>query len=203
MSLLLLIDDEENDVIPTYTWAAKPASAQAGVKIRISDIGPASSEWISDGTNWLPVNGHVLIARSGAAAALTGTVTETALATITIPAAAMGTNGQVRVRAFFSNNNSANNKTMRIKFGGLAGTAYRISVNSTNLTQQLNATISNANSASAQTGFGTAGSDGASSSAPITSSVNTASDTTVVISAQLANSGDTCTLESYSVELLR
>jgi hypothetical protein len=47
-----------------YTWSTRPAAAgRAGQVIRVSDIGAtgAGSHWISDGTNWRPVNGSVVI----------------------------------------------------------------------------------------------------------------------------------------------
>ena len=48
---------------PSYIWAARPAAAgNTGRVVRISDIGPGGSFWYSDGTNWRPVGGSVLIA---------------------------------------------------------------------------------------------------------------------------------------------
>lgn len=204
MSLLMLLEEEENEVIPTYTWATRPASAQSGVKIRITDIGPAGSEWVSDGSSWLPVNGYVLLARSGTGVSVTGTTNETALATITIPASAMGTNGQLRVTALYSNNHSGNNKTHRIRFGGAAGTVYTSQANTTNLSYQIQVMVRNRNVANSQVGFAAVGATfGVASGANATSSVNTAAETTVVISSQLAHGPDSATLESYTVELLR
>ena len=49
---------------PAYTWAARPAAAgNAGRCIRITDVGVlGGSYWFSDGSNWRPVGGSVLIA---------------------------------------------------------------------------------------------------------------------------------------------
>lgn len=187
-------------------WASRPSASaySLGTKIFVTDIGPAGSEWVSDGSNWLPHNGHVLLARSGAAASVTGTASETALATIAIPAGLMGTDGQLRVRALFTGTNSANAKTMRVRFGGISGTEYYGAAVTT--TPQLQGTwfIANRGAANSQIGFvSTSTGFGNSSDANVTSSVDTSADTTLVISAQLANSGETYTLASYSVELLR
>src|SRR5213079_2421852 len=52
-----------------------------------------------------------VLAQSAVAASVTGTLTETVLATIAIPAGAMGVNGAIRVTALWSYTNSADTKT--------------------------------------------------------------------------------------------
>jgi hypothetical protein len=144
-----------------------------------------------------------VIAASAVAVPLTGTLTETVLATVTIPAGAMGPNGFIRVNALFSNNNSATVKTPRIRFGGIGGTEYFNVAQTTNIGINTFRSITNRNSQSSQVGISSAtNAFSATASSPITSAINTAASTTLVITGQLANILDTLTLESYSVELL-
>lgn len=148
---------------------------------------------------------HVLAA-SAVAASHTGNTSETALATITVPAGAMGPNGLLRVTTQWSYTNSANNKTLRVRFGGASGTGYLgNNVTTTNAFRDQRL-IANRNAANAQvgqsTGVLTSGGWGTSTSTPVTSSVDTSAAADLVISGQLANAGETVTLESYLVELL-
>jgi hypothetical protein len=48
-----------------YTWATKPAASAVltGTTIRISDVGVSGSLWTSDGTNWRPQNGSLVLWR--------------------------------------------------------------------------------------------------------------------------------------------
>ena len=146
-----------------------------------------------------------VLAASAVAASVTGTTTETALATITLPGGAMGTNGILRVTSIFSYTNSANNKNIRMRLGGsgLSGTQLQnVTVSSTSgimlqrVMQNRNAQNSQVLGASAtNTSYGTFG------AAPITSGVDTSSDQPIVLSGQLSNSGETLTLESYVIEV--
>ena len=146
-----------------------------------------------------------MLAASAVAASVTGTTTETALATITLPGGAMGANGILRVTSIFSYTNSANNKNIRMRLGGsgLSGTQLQnVTVSSTSgimlqrVMQNRNAQNSQVLGASAtNTSYGTFG------AAPITSGVDTSSDQPIVLSGQLSNSGETLTLESYVIEV--
>lgn len=142
-----------------------------------------------------------VIGASGVASPVTGTASETSLASITIPAGAMGANGAVRVTALFSHTNDASLKTLRIKFGGTNYLETAPSTTATNLQQRI---IQNRNSESSQVGSAAAAGAGfgVSSGALVTSTVNTANDVTLLITGQLADGTDTVTLESYIVELL-
>lgn len=66
----------------TYTWAARPAAASyPGLIIRISDVGPSSgSLFISDGTYWVPLGGHLLLAAVADAGLFTTSTTMVAMA---------------------------------------------------------------------------------------------------------------------------
>lgn len=142
---------------------------------------------------------HLLCA-SAVAASVTGTTTETALATCTIPAGAMGTSGGLLIYSTWSVTNSANTKTLRGKFGG---TAF--------FTQGLTAAAHYSDirrvrnrSVSAQIFSAAAGANpvGASSLAVTTASVDSLSSVDVTFTGQLANTGETITLENYEVWLL-
>jgi len=56
-------DGTEYDLDPTYTWSGKPAAAgNTGVVIRVTDVGHFGTNFVSDGSNWHPVNGQAVIA---------------------------------------------------------------------------------------------------------------------------------------------
>lgn len=145
-----------------------------------------------------------IIAHSAVAAALTGTTAETALASIAIPAGAMGANGVIRVTTEWSYTSSANNKSLRTRLGsGLSGTMFDLIVPTTNAFQRRQCDIKNRNAQNAQiappsgyvAGFGT------STGTPLSGTVDTSAAQTLAITGQLANAGETITLESYIVEL--
>jgi hypothetical protein len=140
-----------------------------------------------------------VLAASAVAASHTGATSETTLATVTIPANAMGPNGRVRITTVWSATNSANNKTLRHKFGGVNYFAQNMTTQQGWRHQN---EIINRNATNAQVG-NTSNAFGSLSGAPIASAVDTSAAVTVLITGQLANVADTLTLESYCVEILR
>lgn len=146
-----------------------------------------------------------LLAASAVAASITGTLTETALATIPIPAGVLGLNGGIEIRSVWSTTNSANSKTMRTRLGGIGGSQFMTLAVTTSATTSDERRIRNRNSASSQIGSAPAGTTGylanTANTLP-TGAVNTAAAVDLVLSAQLANTGETITLESYEVWLL-
>lgn len=206
MSLLtLFIEDDDDMAIPVVTWATLPAASSAtGKRYRVSDVGPNGSDWISNGTAWEPVQGIVMLARSAVAASVTGTLSETALATLTIKAALMGANGQLRITTLWSHTNSANNKTLKIRLGGISGATMLDVTNTTTLSTHMINTIRNRNAANSQiANFSIATSFTTNAAVNPTSAVDTTAAQDLVLTGTLANTGETITLESYSVELLR
>lgn len=139
----------------------------------------------------------------GRAAALTGTTDETALATITVPANAMGANGVLRIETHWLNNNSGNNKTARARFSTISGTQFVLAAVTTTLSWRDVHLIANAGATNSQTAHTTANQFGTSSNAAVTASVDTTAATTLILSGQLANGGDSLTLNYYVIELLR
>lgn len=144
--------------------------------------------------------GWQLIAADAVAVAVTGTLAETTLATVTLPAGIMGTKGILRVDLVWSFTNNANNKIMRVKLG----TAQMMSRLATASVMERDIiTIQNRGVANSQVGghANHAGMVGMVAAAPFTSNVNTAVAQTIYFDATLAVTTDTITLERYYVEV--
>jgi hypothetical protein len=151
------------------------------------------------------------LAHSAVGVSHTGNTNETALATIAVPANAMGANGMVRVTTIWTVTNDASVKTARVRFGGVSGTEYcskdlasidtfvnQVSVENRNATNsQLGRPLGAGNSAASSAGWS------GSSTAVVTSAVDTTAAVDIVISGQLGDGTDTIRLESYLVELIR
>jgi hypothetical protein len=176
--------------------------------------------WINTAT------GNIWIARSVAAGAAvwgfvprtlgqavgpadhTGDTTHTKVASVLVPAGAMGTNGQLDIEANWSNNNNGNNKTRSVYFSAtdaIAGTAYSATNATTTIFTWFMHRIRNMNAANAQQGShasSSAGSPG-SFSGVVTSAIDTTADAYVVFSVQLADAGDSVGLDYYRVTLTR
>lgn len=134
---------------------------------------------------------------------VTGTLAETALASVTIPANRVGPNDIIRIVALFSVPNSANNKIIRVRLGGISGVSFYAATVTTVSSVQLEVLIRNRNSQSSQVGGGnTTTSFSISSSAVVTASVDMTLPQDIVFSGMLANVGETITLESWQVEFL-
>lgn len=143
-----------------------------------------------------------VLAESAVASSVTGTTSETTLATVTVPARSMGANGRLRISGVFSMTDSTNSKTVRVKFGG---TTYLTSATTTSgvITHRFEVIIANVNSETSQKSVSPSnGFFGFTSSALVTSTHNTALDQNVTFTGILANTGETITLESYCVEVL-
>jgi hypothetical protein len=152
------------------------------------------------------ISAVVVLAQSAAPLALTGSTSEASLATISISANAMGTNGRLRIKTKWTVTGSTNAKTPRVRLGGLAGTIFwsRAETTAANITIDNVTTIENRNSASSQIGgrLGDAAGSGSSSAAFATGALDTTQVQSLVISGQLASSVENMTLESYIVELI-
>jgi hypothetical protein len=148
-----------------------------------------------------------ILGASAVAVSAPADITEDVLATITVPANAMGANGVLRISLRFTFTNNANTKTLRARWSGITGTSLIGSLSQTTQTEvtwngsivvaNRNATGSQLTHAEALTG---AGSVTVTGNQPL--SVDTTASTTIVITGQKAVAGDTLTLESYLVELI-
>ena len=144
-----------------------------------------------------------VLAASAVAASVTGATSKTALATINVPAGAMGANGRLRVTTHMSMTASTNLKTLSIELGGTAFYS-RTEAGASIATYRDQREIANRNSASSQVAWRATsiGGFGGGTAATTTGAVNTASAQQLIIYGQLGNAGETIALENYIVELL-
>lgn len=140
-----------------------------------------------------------VLAQSAVAVPHTGDTVETTLATITIPAGAMGANGRVIIHSMWSctNPSGANTKTMRVKFGG---TSIATTTSTAAVQQPMMTTVANRGSASSQVGTPSTGFASSSSAIP-TPAIDTTAAVDITFTGICANAADTVTLESYQVIL--
>jgi len=143
--------------------------------------------------------------KSAVAAALTGTTAETVLATFNVPAGLLGANGEIEVEWDATETNSANNKTLTLRLGGLAGTAVLTHTTLSVAGRSARATVGFRNSAASQRTRGYTATDAAAltSVAGVASAVNFQLDQLVVITGTLANAGDTLTLEKFKLRFYK
>lgn len=138
-----------------------------------------------------------ILAQVGTPTSVTGTLAATVLATVVVPANALGKNGMIRVKTIWSTTNSAYNKTSIIRFGGTDTSANVTTTTSTYKDEQ---TIQNRNATNSQVFiFGGAAYTGS----PIgTMAKDTTVNQNIDIVGQLAVATETMTLEAYTVEVI-
>lgn len=152
-----------------------------------------------------PFNSGYILGASSAAQSISSGTAEAQLASIVLPAGAMGTNGILRITCRWTYTNSGNNKTMRVRLGGSGGTVYLSYVVTTTLIAQTQTVIWNVNAANSQEGYSATASNpyqGASAGAYVTGAIDTSAASSIYISGQPASGGETVTLRGYLVELL-
>jgi hypothetical protein len=164
-------------------------------------------------TNNLTVQGTItgantpsVVATTTGSVPLTGVTVETNLAALRIPAGTIGANGVVEVIALWSYPNSANNKTLIVRFGasgatsgGAAGPALIVT---TTQTAQTRTIIRNNNAANSQVCFSVTPSTpyGVANQPVATIGANTAADVYVNLNGTLAVGTETLTLvHAYAV----
>ena len=144
----------------------------------------------------------IVLGASAVAASGAADTNENTLATVTIPAGAMGLNGILRVTSLWSYTNSVNNKTLRIRLGGIGGTSYlAVTATTSSLFADVRE-IANRGAANSQVTKSSGVQFGTSSGAVVTGAIDTTAATTLVLTGQKASAGETLTLESYLVELI-
>lgn len=146
-----------------------------------------------------PAPSPIVLGQSAVAVPLTGGTGETTLATITVPAGALGANGRVVIEVDFTHTNSANAKTLRVKWGSstsyspapttTAGTSAQIIIANRNVTNSQRVLTKQLNSANS-TAYGSG-----------TPTQDTTASVDITITGQLALGTETITLESYQVLL--
>lgn len=194
-----LIIDAENGAL-----FSAPAPVNPALLLRAKDLpGKPLFHWSISGQMWLPVAGSVIIGRSAVAVSAPNDTNEDILATITVPGKLLGPNGQLRVSTLFTVTNSANNKTLRARLGGAAGTAMYAVVVTTTVNVNDQRIIANRGAQNSQIGPGAnSASFGQSATAVQAAAIDTSVDQTIVLSGQKATAGETITLESYLVEAI-
>lgn len=185
---------------PAVLWSAR-GTATDGKYQRIKDATyNLNSLFQGDGAFWKPV-GELVLAQSAVAASITGTLTETTLATVLVPSSMLGLNGTLRITTRWSSTSSANSKTERVRFGG---NVLSLNAQTTQNQAKFQAQVHNRNAANSQitdpgnnfTGFAVTPSTWQ------TFTVDTTADVTILLTAQLTNTGETIVLEEYIVEVL-
>jgi hypothetical protein len=160
----------------------------------------------ADGSNTVRATyyskGVTVLASSAVAVSCPADTNEDVLATITVPGNSMGLNGSLRIWTLWTMTNSANNKTIRVRFSGANGAQYMVVTNTTTATYHAVTLLGNRGAANSQVGQMSNGLIASSSGAVVTSAVDTTVDTTIVITGQKASAGETITLERYLVELI-
>lgn len=131
----------------------------------------------------------------------TGDLLESSLKAVTMPGGTLGANGVLRITALWSATNNANNKTPRIRFGGIAGTVFFQTVQNNFTAMRNQLIIGNAGDEASQMGgpkdlLGT----GISITGLTTPTIDTTVDQDIVFTAQLANVADTLNLREYLIE---
>lgn len=132
---------------------------------------------------------------------------EDTLATIPIPAGAIGANGIFVITTAFSCTSSANAKTLRIRLGGAAGTIMAaISSVNTIVAITSHIAIMNRNAQDSQISLGAAvsaggGGFGYNAVAFPTASINMAIAQDLVVTGQKASAGELLRLDAYFVEI--
>lgn len=192
--------------IATYLQGLTGLNFTNAVRFSTIELGAATDTTIArDAAGSITVEGLGLwrvLAKGSTQLQHTGNTTETTKLTVTVPAGAMGPNGRLRITILWSNNNNANNKIMRIKFGG---TAFFSSVHTTVTSRRDQLEIANRNSANSQVGNNSEGQGGfgaGASSTLVTSAIDTTAAADITATIELANSGDNAAIESYVVEVL-
>jgi hypothetical protein len=145
-----------------------------------------------------------ILGQSAVAVPVPADITEDTLATITVPANAMGANGVLRITTHWNITNNANVKTPRIRFSGGAGTIYSTATFASQSDAIIRGNIANRGTTNSQVGLLETifSSGGSAVNGRTVSAVDTTVSTTIVITGQKAVAGDTLTLESYLVELI-
>jgi len=148
----------------------------------------------------------LILGVSGTIASAGANTTENILATVTIPGGLMGPNGQLWVYTLWNYTNSANSKTMRVRLNG-AGSTQAFAITQTATTQMADLRIiQNAGAQNSQIFFdrGSVPHPGATSvGVNTTAAIDTSVTTSLVITGQKATAGETLSLVSWSVQLIR
>lgn len=140
---------------------------------------------------------------SGATVSHTGDTSEFALATIAVGSSLVNANSVIEVSALWSGTSSANNKSIRVRLGGLSGTQHMSQNLTTNGLAQTLTIIRMANAMNAQKSFNISGTSpfATVNAANVSGSIDMTAAQDLMITGQLANSSETISLLAYHVKL--
>lgn len=151
-----------------------------------------------------PKTGVSVLAASSAAVSCAADTNENTLASITVPPSALGINGILRITTQWTFTGSTNSKTWRVKFGSMSvqdnGTTSASVTSLRCMSEVRNVDAANSQKGSSYT-LTVAGSVPA--TAPTTAAIDTTAAVTLLITGQKATAGETLTLDSYTVEIIR
>ena len=146
--------------------------------------------------------------QSGTTVNLTGAGSdaETVLAAVSIPANAMAANGFLDIDVGYAMTNSANNKLIKIRLGGVSGDQFQTLTLATGIaSSRYLYTIANAGATNSQIGFVAANtvSVGSAAGANATGTQDTTTAKDLVFTGQLQTTSETLSLKWYRVTLTR
>jgi hypothetical protein len=158
--------------------------------------GVAGTAAITGGNTWF------VAASSFVPVSAPNDTTADTLATINLPP--LSANAIVRVTSIWTVTNSANSKTLAVKFSGSGGTNYFAQSFTTVATVVDVRIFGNRGATNSQVGSPSANAvPGSYSSSVVTSSVDTTAATSIVFTGQKALGSETITLEGYLVEVYK
>jgi hypothetical protein len=142
------------------------------------------------------------LATSAVSVPFTGSTDGFQLTTANVPGGVMGPTGALRVTAYFSMTNNANNKTVLIRYGSAATQIFSAGISNVgNVGVQL--FVANRGAIGSQITSGTSSLVSLGTLAPFnTASENSDADQIVDFVVVLADASDTLTLEYYNIELV-
>ena len=190
-------------------WVYLPAGAVVGglaglyyCAFTTTTAGQVFTNYSAATANFLPAAPTTaLVAAVGSNAGYTTvTAVDSPLATITVPGLVTGVNGRIRITRRDSVLNNVNVKTAKFTFGGVAvgGAVALASVAGSEIIRE----IQNRGSAASQFSVASTAASSLGSGVPTYTTVNTAVDQLLSMTANLATATDYAVLEAFSVEVL-
>lgn len=164
---------------------------------------PTNQQLAPYATDWNGQKALSVQAQSAVSASVTGTATETTLATVALPANAVAINGRLRLRSYFSVTSNTDTKTLRVRIGSAIVTLGVINGAGTYVI--LDADLMNVGGgqiAYVQSWIGANSYPGVVASTGGLASVDLTQAQSLTITGQLGTTTDTIQLLGYSVEVL-
>jgi hypothetical protein len=133
----------------------------------------------------------------------TGDTSETVLKAVTIPGGTLGPNGRLRITAIWGMTGAGGTRAVNVKFGGGANYFLSHVYTTGGLSARNQTDIANRDDEAVQIGSASGQVNWSQSgTAVVTRTVDTTQDQDIDFAVQLADAGDTVSLESYLVELI-